>query len=75
METWHILTICIIIMMITISIGAMNHTFKNTKSKIPQSGNQILFIASCMIAGILLYFHHSLPYYILLCFFVFIFFI
>ena len=75
METWHILLISVIVMTITIAIGAMNHTFKNTNTKTPQVGNQILFIISCMIAGVLLYFNHGLISYILLCFFIFIFFV
>jgi hypothetical protein len=75
METWHLLGICVIFMILMIAIGAMNKTFKNTNTKTPQVGNQILFVISCMIAGILLYFNHGLISYILLCFFVFIFFV
>jgi len=75
METWQILAFTVLGIVLIIAIGAMNSTFKNTQSEIPQVGNQMLFIISCMIAGMLIYFNHGLIYYILLCFFVFIFFI
>ncbi len=75
METWHILGIVILMMAIIIVIGIMNKSYKNVNTKTPQVGNQMLFIISCMIAGLLIYFHHGLFEYILLCFFIFIFFI
>jgi hypothetical protein len=75
METWHILIVTILSIISVIAIGAMNSTFKNTEMETPQVGNQMLFIISSMIAGMLIYFNHGLVYYILLCFFVFIFFI
>lgn len=75
METWQILAFTVLGIVIVVAIGAMNSTFKNTTSEIPQVGNQMLFIISCMIAGMLIYFNHGLVYFILLCFFIFIFFI
>jgi hypothetical protein len=75
METWHILGIVVLTMAIIIAFGIMNNSFKNTKTKTPQVGNQVLFVISCMLAGILIYFHHGLFEYIVLCFFIFIFFI
>ena len=75
METWQVLAVTVLCIILVIAIGAMNSTFKNTTSEVPQVGNQMLFIISCMIAGMLIYFNHGLIYYILLCFFIFIFFI
>jgi hypothetical protein len=75
METWQILAFTVLGIIIFVAIGAMNSTFKNTTSEVPQVGNQMLFIISCMIAGMLIYFNHGLIYFILLCFFIFIFFI
>ena len=75
METWQVLAVTVLGIILVIAIGVMNSTFKNTTSEVPQVGNQMLFIISCMIAGMLIYFNHGLIYYILLCFFIFIFFI
>lgn len=75
METWHILAVTVLAIGLVIAFGAMNSTFKNTETEIPQVGNQMLFIISCMIAGMLIYFNHGLIHYILICFFIFIFFI
>jgi hypothetical protein len=75
METWQILAFTVLGIILFVAIGVMNSTFKNTTSEVPQVGNQMLFIISCMIAGMLIYFNHGLIYFILLCFFIFIFFI
>ena len=65
METWHILGISVLMMVVVIAIGAMNHSYKKVNVKTPQTTNQILFAISCMIAGLLIYFHHGLFEYIL----------
>ena len=63
METWQVLAFTVLGIILFVAIGAMNSTFKNTTSEVPQVGNQMLFIISCMIAGMLIYLatSHILP--------------
>jgi len=78
METWHILSITVLLMFGLIALGALNHSYKNSDPKKFSSTNTsswTIFAISCMIAGILIYLQAGLVEYILLCFFVFIFFI
>jgi hypothetical protein len=78
METWHILSITVFVMFVLVVIGALNNFYKNSNPKIASStttSSWTVFAISCMIAGILIYLHAGLVEYILLCFFIFIFFI
>ena len=78
METWHILSITVFFMFGLVAIGALNHSYKNSdpqKLSAKNTSNWTVFAVSCMIAGILIYTHVGLFQYIMLCFFLFIFFI
>lgn len=78
METLHILSITVFIMFVLIALGALNHFYKNSNQKVASSkttSSWTVFAISCMIAGILIYMHAGLVEYILLCFFLFVFFL
>ncbi len=78
METWHILSITVLFLFFLIVIGIFNNLYKNSnpqKFSAQNTSNWTVFAVSCMIAGILIYTHVGLFQYIMLCFFIFIFFI
>jgi hypothetical protein len=56
-------------------MAILNNAFKKETVVVPEMASKFMFLISCAIAGMLLYFNNGLLSYIILCFFIFVFFV
>ena len=75
METSRVAIITIFFISFVVLLGFLNSAFKTGDVQLPDFGNKILFLVACMLAGMLVYFNNGLGSYIILCFFIFVFFV
>jgi hypothetical protein len=75
METSRVAIITIFFISFVVLLGFLNSAFKTDDVKLPDLGGKILFLIACMLAGMLVYFNNGLLSYIILCFFIFVFFV
>jgi hypothetical protein len=75
MQTGHVVLFTILFIILVTVIGVLNNAFKNDSVAVPEMASKFMFLISCGIAGMLLYFNNGLLTYIILCFFIFVFFV
>jgi hypothetical protein len=75
MQTGHVVLFTIIFIILVTLFGMMNNAFKKDTVEVPEMASKFMFLISCAIAGTLLYFNNGLATYIILCFFIFVFFV
>jgi hypothetical protein len=75
MQTNQVVLFTIIFIIIVVLLGVMNNAFKKETVVVPEMASKFMFLISCAIAGMLLYFNNGLLSYIILCFFIFVFFV